>query len=113
MRQVRRGSPLQRPVVASTSVYTPFDSCPSVPPEARYLRMCSATQSHFESVARSRSSATAMAAVLSGPDGILVIRYGRQENRVASADPLGQGNDDPFWPAHVGHAPDVLILTGA
>src|SRR5882724_8192843 len=56
--------PVLRPVVASTSVYTPFDSCPSVPPEARYLRVCSATQSHCESVARSRSSAMAMAAVL-------------------------------------------------
>src|SRR2546429_1701254 len=43
----------------------PLDSCPSVPPEARYVRVCSATQSSGESVARSRSSATAMAAVLS------------------------------------------------
>jgi hypothetical protein len=31
----------------------------------------------------------------------------------ASADPLSQGNDDPLWPAHVGHAPDVLVLTDA
>ena len=33
--------------------------------------------------------------------------------RGASADPLSQGNDDPLWPAHVGHAPDVLVLTDA
>ncbi len=31
----------------------------------------------------------------------------------ASADPLSQGNDDPLWPAHVGHSPDVLVLTDA
>ena len=30
-----------------------------------------------------------------------------------SANPLGQGHDDPFWPANVGHAPDVLVLTDA
>ena len=33
--------------------------------------------------------------------------------RGASADPLSQGNDDPLWPANVGHAPDVLVLTDA
>ena len=33
--------------------------------------------------------------------------------RGASADPLSQGHDDPLWPAHVGHAPDVLVLTDA
>jgi hypothetical protein len=31
----------------------------------------------------------------------------------ASADPLSQGNDDPLRPAHVRHAPDVLVLTDA
>ena len=31
----------------------------------------------------------------------------------ASADPLSQGNDDSLWSAHIGHAPDVLILTDA
>jgi hypothetical protein len=30
-----------------------------------------------------------------------------------SADPLGQGHDDSFRPAHVGHPPDVLVLTDA
>lgn len=33
--------------------------------------------------------------------------------RSVSADPLSQGNDDPLWPANVGHAPDVLVLTDA
>src|ERR1700710_2338639 len=27
-----------------------------------------------------------------------------------SADPLGQGHDDPLRTAHIGHAPDVLVL---
>ena len=42
-------------------------------------------------------------------------RYGPHEpqHRGVSADPLSQGNDDPLWPAHVGHAPDVLVLTDA
>ena len=31
----------------------------------------------------------------------------------ASADALGQGHDDPFRSAHVGHAPDVLVLADA
>jgi hypothetical protein len=31
----------------------------------------------------------------------------------ASADPFSQGNDDPLWPAHVRHAPDVLVPTDA
>src|SRR3712207_2925515 len=31
----------------------------------------------------------------------------------ASADPLGQGHDDPLWSAHVGHAPDELVLSDA
>ena len=30
-----------------------------------------------------------------------------------SADPLSQGHDEPLGPAHVGHAPDVLVLTDA
>ena len=33
---------------------------------------------------------------------------GAAEDR--SADPLGQGHDDPLRTAHVGHAPDVLVL---
>ena len=42
-------------------------------------------------------------------------RHGPQElrRRGVSADPLSQGNDDPLWPANVGHAPDVLVLTDA
>ena len=31
----------------------------------------------------------------------------------ASADLLGKGDDDPLWPAHIGHAPDVLVLAAA
>src|SRR4051794_35115924 len=31
----------------------------------------------------------------------------------ASADPLGQGHDDPFRSAHVGHAPNALVLADA
>src|SRR5258708_13816820 len=30
-----------------------------------------------------------------------------------SVDSLGQGHDDSLGPAHVGHAPDVLVLTDA
>ena len=33
--------------------------------------------------------------------------------RPGSVDSLGQGHDDPFGPAHVRHAPDVLVLTDA
>jgi hypothetical protein len=37
----------------------------------------------------------------------------RSATRGVSADPLSQGDDDPLWPANVGHAPDVLVLTDA
>src|SRR5256886_16656023 len=33
--------------------------------------------------------------------------------RTGSVDSLGQGHDDSLRPAHVGHAPDVLVLTDA
>ena len=33
---------------------------------------------------------------------------GAAEDR--SADPLGQGHDDPLRTSHVGHAPDVFVL---
>ena len=33
--------------------------------------------------------------------------------RGVSADPLSQGNDDPLWPANVGHTPDLPVLTDA
>ena len=32
-------------------------------------------------------------------------------NHSASVDPLGQRDDDSLRPAHVGHAPGVLVLT--
>jgi hypothetical protein len=38
---------------------------------------------------------------------------GEGASELLSADSLSQGNDDPLWPAHVSHAPDVLVLTDA
>ena len=32
---------------------------------------------------------------------------------LGSIDSLGQGDDDPFWPAYGGHAPDVFVLANA
>jgi 5-methyltetrahydropteroyltriglutamate--homocysteine methyltransferase len=39
------------------------------------------------------------------------VRFGAADDR--SADALGQGHDDPLRTAHVGHAPDVLVLADA
>src|SRR3954451_2345928 len=77
--------------------YKPFDSWPSVPPEPRYVRVCSATQSHCESVARSRSSATAMVTSFRSGDGI-------------SAELLGQCDDETLGAADVAEPVAVPVL---
>ena len=53
-----------------------------------------------------------MDASRSSSRGLPACRPGLRRPR-ASAGPLSQGNDDPLWPAHVGHAPNVLVLTDA
>ena len=48
-----------------------------------------------------------------GSEGIRPAAKSKSSAHCASADPISQGNDDPLWPAHIGHAPDVLVLTDA
>ena len=40
-------------------------------------------------------------------------RCARSRPKTGLLRPLSQGNDDPLWPANVGHAPEVLVLTDA
>src|SRR5437588_2063998 len=94
-------APTRRPPARATSVVTPGAV------SARWVRSTSSEYSVQPSAATSAISPSRWACV-NGSMATWVMRP-----RGASADPLSQGHDDPIWPAHVGHAPDVLVLADA